>query len=78
MRFVNIWMKKGKNILQQHTHKFHKKILCNSKKNYHFPMIPLKRPKIPCGNSVIKKRRRTATNNIVVRSARLSIFEGLL
>lgn len=32
---------------------------------------------MPCGNSVMRNSKRTATNSIVVRSARLFPFDGL-
>lgn len=44
----------------------------------HFSNIPLSKPSMPCGNSVIKNNIKTATNNIVVRSVRLWHFDGLL
>lgn len=43
----------------------------------HASSRPLNKPRIPCGNSVIKKSKRTATNSIVVRSVRRWHFEGL-
>lgn len=44
---------------------------------HHFPMIPLSNPKIPWGNSVMRKRSKTATNSIVVRSVLRSILDDL-
>lgn len=39
--------------------------------------MPLNKPRIPCGNSVMRNNSRTATSSIVVRSVRRWHFDGL-
>lgn len=51
--------------------------LALSSMTYHLPMIPLSNPKMPCGNSVRRNSKSTATSSIVVLSVLRSIREGL-
>lgn len=48
-----------------------------AKFNYHLPIIPLSRPKMPWGNSVMRNKSSTATSSIVVLSVLRSIRDDL-